>query len=83
MRNKSASCWPQPAPRPCARFTSIPESLLARTLGRDWKAKISLVSYAVAIVLAFVNRWISDGLFVMVAMLWLVPDRCMEKVLSA
>ena len=56
------------------------DSPLARTLGKDWKGKLSLASYIAAIALAFVNQWISDTLFILVALMWLIPDRCMEKV---
>jgi uncharacterized membrane protein len=52
---------------------------LAQALGRDIKGKVSIVFYAVAIRLAFVNVWIADGLYVLVAMMWLIPDRRIEK----
>jgi uncharacterized membrane protein len=55
---------------------------LARAVGRDVKGKLSLVSWAVAIPLAFVNQWISAGLYVLVALLWLIPDRRIESKLS-
>ena len=56
------------------------ESALAAALGRDAKGKISVVLYAVAIALAFVNPWISCGLYAMVAAIWFIPDRRIEKV---
>jgi uncharacterized membrane protein len=56
------------------------ESLLANALGTDIKGKISLVPYATAIVLAFVSSWISIAIYVMVAVMWLVPDRRIENV---
>ena len=55
-----------------------PESLLANALGSDLKGKISVVIYAVAIPLSFVNPWIAYGIYVMVAVMWLVPDRRIE-----
>ena len=58
-----------------------PESLLANALGTDIKGKISPVLYAAAILLAFVNPWISIAIYVMVAVMWLVPDRRIENVL--
>jgi uncharacterized membrane protein len=58
------------------------DSLLAAAIGRDWKGKLSPVCYLAAIPLAFVNPWISNGLFVFVALLWLVPDRRIERVLA-
>jgi uncharacterized membrane protein len=53
-------------------------SKLAAAVGSDRKGKLSLVAYAAAIPLAFVNQWISDGLFILVALVWLVPDRRIE-----
>ncbi|MFZ0236580.1 MAG: TMEM175 family protein [Xanthobacteraceae bacterium] len=57
------------------------ESLLANALGTDIKGKISPVLYAAAILLAFVSPWISIAIYVMVAVMWLVPDRRIESVL--
>ena len=59
-----------------------PNSLLARAIGTDWKGKLSPLCYLAAIPLAFVSVWISDGLFIFVAILWLVPDRRIERVLA-
>jgi uncharacterized membrane protein len=58
------------------------ESDFAKAIGSDVKGNISLVAYAIAIALAFVNPWISGGLFIAVAMMWFVPDRRMEKVVG-
>ena len=55
------------------------DSAIARALGSDFKGKISVVIYIFAIGLAFVSRWISLGLYVGVAAMWLVPDRRMER----
>ncbi len=52
-----------------------PDSTLAAALGRDVKGKSSPVLYAIAIPLAFVNRWIAITLYVVVALVWLIPDR--------
>jgi uncharacterized membrane protein len=60
-----------------------PHSRLAEAMGRDRKGKLSLVLYAVAIPLAFVNQWISDAIYVAVALIWLVPDRRIESKLRA
>jgi len=57
------------------------DSILATALGGDFKAKISMVIYLVAVPLAFVNAWLSCGLYVLVAIMWLVPDRRIEKTL--
>jgi uncharacterized membrane protein len=59
-----------------------PGSALAAAVGRDLKGKISPVLYALAIPLAFVNEWLSDALYVAVALLWLVPDRRIESRLA-
>src|SRR5213075_976625 len=55
-----------------------PTSLLARAVGRDLKGKLSALLYASAIVLAFVSAWIADALYVLVALIWFVPDRRIE-----
>ena len=57
------------------------ESVLAKAIGRDRKGVLSIVLYAVAIPLAFVGRWAALGIFVLVALMWLVPDRRIERVL--
>jgi uncharacterized membrane protein len=59
-----------------------PDSLLATAIGNDWKGKLSPVCYLLAIPLAFVSPWISHALFIFVALLWLVPDRRIERVLA-
>jgi len=59
-----------------------PDTTLADALGRDIKGNISPVFYIVAIPLAFVSRWIAVGLYVVVAVLWLVPDRRLESRLD-
>jgi len=60
-----------------------PHSLLAKAVGRDWKGKMSPVLYAIAIPCAFVNQWIAGGLYIAVAIMWLIPDRRIERVVSA
>ena len=57
-------------------------SPLATALGRDAKGKVSLALYAGAIPIAFVNQWISDAIYVAVALIWLVPDRRIESIFS-
>lgn len=56
-------------------------STLAIAIGRDKKGILSLVFYFIAIVLAFVNAWVSLGLIVFVAAMWFIPDRRIEKKL--
>jgi uncharacterized membrane protein len=58
------------------------ESRLARAVRQDRKGIASQLIYAVAVPLAFVNRWVSLGLYVLVAVMWFVPDRRIEQVLS-
>jgi uncharacterized membrane protein len=58
------------------------QSVLAEALGRDFKGKMSPILYGAAIVLAFVNPWISIALYVLVAMIWLVPDRRIERIIG-
>ena len=59
-----------------------PGSRLAEALGNDLKGKISLALYASAIPLAFVHEWISDAIYVAVALIWLVPDPRIEGKLN-
>jgi uncharacterized membrane protein len=60
-----------------------PGSLLATAVGADVKGKVSPLCYAIAIPLAFVSPWIANGLYVAVALMWLIPDRRIERVLAA
>jgi len=59
------------------------DSLLAKALGSDLKGKLSPVAYVAGIPLAFVNPWISTGLYLAVALAWLIPDQRIERVLAA
>ena len=58
------------------------DSLLARAVGGDWKGKLSPVLYLAAIGLAFVSVRLADALYLFVALLWLVPDRRIERILE-
>jgi uncharacterized membrane protein len=58
------------------------DSLLAKAVGGDLKGKASPLCYALAIPLAFVSPWIANGLYVAVALMWLVPDRRIERLLT-
>ncbi len=58
-----------------------PDSLVAKAIGDDQKGKISVVIYLVSIPMALFSPVISCALFVVVAMIWLVPDRRIEKVI--
>jgi uncharacterized membrane protein len=62
--------------------THGPHSTLARAIGRDWKGKASLGAYLTAVAVAFLSPWISCGLYVAVALLWLIPDRRIERIIA-
>ena len=57
------------------------ESILKKAVGGDWKGKVSPLLYIAAILLAFPARYVSLGLYVLVALIWLVPDRRIEHAL--
>lgn len=56
-------------------------SALAKALGKDFKGKVSVVCYAVAIPLSFMHSWFACALYVLVAIMWLIPDRRIEHIL--
>jgi uncharacterized membrane protein len=58
------------------------ESVLKAAVGGDWKGKLSPVLYVIAIPAAFLSQWISDFIYVFVALIWLVPDRRIENALE-
>jgi uncharacterized membrane protein len=58
-----------------------PESLLKRAVGGDWKGKASPLMYLLAIALAFWQHWLAQALYVLVALIWLVPDKRIERVI--
>jgi uncharacterized membrane protein len=58
-------------------------AVLRDALGRDWKGKLSLALYLAAVALAFVEPLVSCGLYVTVAVIWLIPDRRIEKKMAA
>ncbi len=55
-------------------------SVLANALGHDIKGKTSLLFYLAAILLAFVNPWLSIAIYALVAAMWLIPDRRIENI---
>jgi uncharacterized membrane protein len=57
-------------------------SQLARAVGNDFKGKLSMLLYIAAIPVAFWEQWVSDVLYVLVAFIWLVPDRRIESKLT-
>jgi uncharacterized membrane protein len=60
-----------------------PGSLLRKAVGGDWKGKLSPVLYLAAVALAFKAPWASLGIYALVALTWLIPDRRIERVLGA
>ena len=63
--------------------TARAKSHLAASLGSDAKGKLSLVLYAASIPLAFLHGALSIAIFVIVALIWLLPDRRIEKTLAS
>jgi len=59
-----------------------PHSLLALAVGSDIKGKVSPVLYAAAIALAFWQRWLAGALYILVALLWFIPDRRIERIVG-
>ena len=57
-----------------------PSSKLAQAVGDDLKGKASLVLYATAVPLAFVHAWISIAIYVLIAMMWFIPDKRIESI---
>ena len=57
------------------------DSLLSTSVGTDFKGKISVVIYLAGILLSYVNSWISFGLYCLVAAIWFIPDRRIERKL--
>jgi uncharacterized membrane protein len=58
------------------------ESILRKAIGRDWKGKLSLLLYVLAILGALRFAWIAQGIFVVAALIWLIPDRRIKNVLQ-
>ena len=58
------------------------DSVLAKAVNRNVKGKLSLVLYLIAVPLAFVSSWLAGGLYVLVAVMWLIPDPRIERTLA-
>jgi uncharacterized membrane protein len=58
------------------------DSILRKAIGRDWKGKLSPVLYVVAIVATLRSSWIAQAILVIAALIWLVPDRRIDRVLQ-
>jgi uncharacterized membrane protein len=57
------------------------DSVLKKAIGRDLKGKLSTLLYSAGILCAFWSQWVSLGFYILVALLWLIPDRRIERVL--
>jgi uncharacterized membrane protein len=62
--------------------TDGPGSVLRRAVGKDWKGKASPLLYVAAMVSAFWSPWLAQAIYVVVALLWLVPDRRIERAIN-
>jgi uncharacterized membrane protein len=58
------------------------DSILKRAVGKDWKGKISPLLYVAGILLAFVSQWLSVAIYALVAVMWIIPDRRIERILT-
>ena len=63
-------------------LTAPGNELLASALGSDFKGKISIVIYVIGIPLAFIRPWLALSLYILVALMWLIPDRRIERRIS-
>lgn len=64
-------------------LTEYPEELIRHTrFSKDIKGKLSLLGYAAGIVLAFVSTWLSIGIYIAIAVVWLVPERRTEDIIT-
>jgi uncharacterized membrane protein len=59
-----------------------PESILKKAVGHDWKGKLSPLLYVLGIVAALRFPWVAQGIFVVAALIWLIPDRRIKNVLQ-
>jgi uncharacterized membrane protein len=59
-----------------------PDSLLEKAVGSDWKGKLSPILTVIAIAATFYSRWVAQAIFVSVVLMWLVPDRRIERALN-
>ena len=60
-----------------------PDSRLAQALGSDWKGKLSAALYLVAVALSFAMSWVSGCIYIVVALIWFIPDRRLSRVVLA
>lgn len=62
--------------------TDGPDSMLKSAVGGDWKGKLSPIVYLLAIVSTFWLKWIAQALYVLIALIWLIPDRRIERAMQ-
>jgi uncharacterized membrane protein len=62
--------------------TNGKDSLLSKAIGKDLKGKISPILYFIAIASSFLNQWIAGAIYVLVALIWLIPDKRIERTLA-
>jgi uncharacterized membrane protein len=58
------------------------DSILYKAIGKDVKGKMSPILYILAIILSCVSSWISGGIYILVALIWLIPDKRIERVIN-
>lgn len=57
-------------------------SILKKAIGRDWKGKSSPILYIIGIALSFYNEWLSGAIYIFVALMWLIPDKRIERTIA-
>lgn len=57
-------------------------SLLRKAIGKDWKGKLSPLFYLFGIIASYYNEWISEVIYILVAMMWLIPDKRIERLID-
>jgi uncharacterized membrane protein len=62
--------------------TEGPTSTLKSAVGGDWKGKLSPIVYLLAIISTFWVKWIAQALYVLIALIWLIPDRRIERAMQ-
>lgn len=66
----------------CIIATDGEDSVLRKAIGSDWKGKLSPVLYMVAIGSSFIVHWVAQAIYVGVALIWLIPDKRIEKAIN-
>jgi uncharacterized membrane protein len=66
----------------CIIAADGPDSVLKQAIGSDWKGKASPILYVIAIISAFWIHWVAQIIFVFIALIWLVPDKRIERLIN-